>query len=147
MKQIHSINSITIPFSARNVWEVLTDIKSYPLWWPPILNIKVLNATHDLIGSRVELRPYGGLPFMCEFSESVEPVKLVMKYSGIYSGLGVWTLSETNGRTKVDYEIHLEINSLFIRLLSYMVPVEKIHYTLMDKVLLGLENRLIRIAH
>jgi len=142
MKQIHSINSITIPFSARQIWTILTDIPSYPLWWPSTLKIKVLNTTQNIIGSQVEIRPYGGIPFFCEFSQSVEPVKLVMKYSGIYSGLGVWTLSEMNGQTKIDYEIYLEINNLFIRLLSYVVPIEKIHYTLMDKLLFGLESRL-----
>ncbi len=142
MKQIHSVNSITIPFTAQQIWMILTDIPSYSLWWPTTLKVKIRNATQDLIGSRVEVRPYGGLPFMCEFSQSVEPVKLVMKYSGIYTGLGVWTLSETNGQTKVDYEIHLEINNRFIHLLSYVVPVERIHYKLMDEVLLGLENRL-----
>jgi len=72
----------------------------------------------------------------------VEPVKLVMQYSGIYSGLGIWTLTEMNGQTKIDYEINLEVNNPFIRLLSYVIPVEKIHYKLMNEVLLGLENRL-----
>jgi ribosome-associated toxin RatA of RatAB toxin-antitoxin module len=146
MKQIHSINSITIPFSAQQIWTVLTNIPSYPLWWPSTLKIKVLNATQNVIGSQVEIRPYGGMPFYCEFSQSVEPVKLVMKYSGIYSGLGVWTLSEINGQTKVDYEINLVINNLFIRLLSYVIPVEKIHYKLMNEVLLGLESRLKKIT-
>jgi hypothetical protein len=98
----------------------------------------------DVIGSQIEIRPYGGIPFLCEFSESVEPIKLVMKYSGIYSGLGIWTLSEMNGQTKIDYEINLEINNLFIRLLSNVIPVEKIHYKLMNEVLLCLENRLKR---
>ena len=142
MKQIHSVNSITIPLPARQIWTILTDIPSYPLWWPLTLKIKIRNATQDVIGSQVEIRPYGGMSFYCEFSEMVEPVKLVMQYSGIYSGLGIWTLTEMNGQTKIDYEINLEVNNPFIRLLSYVIPVEKIHYKLMNEVLLGLENRL-----
>ncbi|ADR33767.1 hypothetical protein Sulku_1104 [Sulfuricurvum kujiense DSM 16994] len=142
MKQIHSINSITIPFPAEEIWMILTDITSYSLWWPSNVKIKVLNITEDFIGSQVEVRPYGGIPFFCEFSECVTNAKLVMQYSGIYSGLGVWTLTETNGQTKLDYEINLEINNLFIHLLSYVVPVDTIHHNLMNEVLLGLENRL-----
>lgn len=142
MKQIHSLNSITVPFSIQQIWKSITDITSYSLWWPSSVKIKVLNSTQDIVGSKVEVRHYGGLPFFCEFSEYFDNDKLVMKYSGIYSGFGVWTLTEMNGRTKIDYEINLEINNLFIRLLSYVAPIEKIHYKLMDEVLLGLEKRL-----
>ena len=142
MKRIHSLNSITLPFSTQQIWKIITDITSYSLWWPKTVKITVLNSTQRVIGSQVEVRPYGGLPFFCEFTECVDNVKLVMKYSGIYSGLGVWTLTEMNGRTKVDYEINLEINNLLIRLLSYVVPADKIHYNLMNEVLVGLENRL-----
>ncbi len=142
MKQIHSLNSITVPFSIQQIWKIITDITSYSLWWPSNIKIKALNSTQEIIGSRVEVRPYGGLPFFCEFLEYVNNKKLVMKYSGIYTGLGVWTLTEIDGQTKIDYEINLEINSLFIRLLSHVVPIEKIHYNLMNKVLLGLESRL-----
>lgn len=142
MRQINAINSVTLPFSTQQIWKTITDITSYPLWWPSTLKITVLNSTQHVIGSRVEVRPYGGLPFFCEFSEYVDNVKLVMKYSGIYSGLGVWTLTEMDGRTKVAYEIDLEINSPFIRLLAYVFPVDKIHYNLMDEVLAGLEKRL-----
>ncbi len=142
MKQIHSLNSITLPYSTQQIWEIITDFTSYPLWWPSTVKIKVLHSTQDLISSQVEVRPYGGLPFLCEFSECVENVKLVMKYSGIYSGLGILTLTEMNGQTKIEYEINLEINNLFIRLLSYVIPVEKIHYELMNEVFLGLKNRL-----
>lgn len=142
MRQIHSINSIIVPFSTQHIWKIISDITSYSLWWPSSIQIKVLNATKDIIGSQIEVRPYGGLPFFCEFSEHINNDKLIMKYSGIYSGFGVWTLKEMNDQTKIDYEINLEITNLFIRLLSYVIPIEKIHYKLMNEVLFGLEKRL-----
>ena len=61
-----------------------------------------------------------------------------MKYSGIYSGIGVWTLSEANGQCNVTYEILLEIENTIVRLLSYILPVAKIHSKLMKDVLIGL---------
>lgn len=142
MKQIHSLNSITVPFSTQQIWKIITDHTSFSLWWPSSIKIKVINSSQDIIGSKVEVRPYGGLPFFCEFSEYANNEKLVMKYSGIYSGLGVWTLAKINDQTKIDYEINLEINNLFIRLLSHVIDIEKIHNKLMNEVLLGLENRL-----
>lgn len=142
MKQIHTVSSAVLPFDAGRVWRCLTDVASYPLWWPRSIKVKVINATEQLLGSKIEIRPYGGMPFYCEFVGCASDAKLVMSYSGLYSGVGVWTLTRTDGLTKVDYEINLEIKSRFVRLLSYVMPIDKIHSKLMDEVLLGLENRL-----
>ncbi len=142
MKQIHTVSSAVLPFEVGTVWRCLTDVASYPLWWPGSIKVKVISVTEQLLGSKIEIRPYSGMPFYCEFVGCASDEKLVMSYSGLYSGVGVWTLTQTGELTKVDYEINLEIKSRFVRLLSYVVPIDKIHSKLMNDVLLGLENRL-----
>jgi ribosome-associated toxin RatA of RatAB toxin-antitoxin module len=81
--------------------------------------------------------------FICEVVNVQPNTKLVMEYSGIYKGLGVWTISENNRRCDVAYEIDLEVNHRLIRILSYLLPVDKIHYNLVEKVFLGLEQKLV----
>jgi hypothetical protein len=61
-----------------------------------------------------------------------------MKYSGIYTGTGRWTISDINGQSQVTYKIELTINSTLIRLLSSVLPVASIHSKLMEEVLSGL---------
>jgi len=117
MKKIHSVNSVTMPYSSQEIWQVIIDINSYSLLWPSSVKIKTIIFTENLLGSKIEIRPFGGLPFYCEFLESVQNSKLVMKYSGIYSGLGVWRMKEINEATEVIYEINLDIKNILIRTL------------------------------
>jgi ribosome-associated toxin RatA of RatAB toxin-antitoxin module len=142
MINIHSKNTRTLPFSALEIWDTIIDFEKYPEWWPSTVTIKVLRIQKEVKGSQIKASPYGGLGFVCEVVEVRQPTMFVMDYSGVYKGRGVWTIAENNGRCDVVYEINLEINNFFIRALSYLLPVERIHSQLMDDVLSGLEKSL-----
>lgn len=124
------------------IWRVITDFSGYQEWWPAPLKTKALRVAEGLIGSRIEIRPYGGKGFVCEVVDVKHDSELRMKYSGIYSGTGVWTISDVNEHCRVTYEIMLEIENFWILLLSSFVPVTKIHSRLMSDVLSGLEQYL-----
>ena len=138
MKSIHTINSKVLPNTRTQIWEVITDLSNYSVWWPSSLKIKILNLSEGILGSRIEIRPYGGQAFYCEVSGIDDSTELTMTYTGIYTGTGKWTISEVNGQRCVTYEIELKIESTIIRLLSSVLPVASIHSRLMEKVLSGL---------
>jgi ribosome-associated toxin RatA of RatAB toxin-antitoxin module len=120
------------------IWEVITDLSSYSAWWPASIKIKILHLSKELIGSRIEVRPYGGQAFCCEVLNINDSKELTLKYSGIYSGTGKWTISEINGQSRVTYKIDLKIQNTMIRLLSFVFPVASFHLKLMEEVLTGL---------
>jgi ribosome-associated toxin RatA of RatAB toxin-antitoxin module len=138
MKNIHTINSKTLPYTRARIWKVITDLSNYSAWWPSSLKIKTLHLSEGLLGSRIEIRPYGGQAFYCEVSGIDDSTELTMTYTGIYTGTGRWTISEVNAQRCVTYEIGLKIESTMIRLLSSVLPVASIHSHLMEKVLSGL---------
>jgi ribosome-associated toxin RatA of RatAB toxin-antitoxin module len=138
MRNIQTTNSMILPHSAIQIWEVITDLSSYSAWWPSSIKIKTLRLSNELIGSRIEVRPYGGQAFCCEVSNIIDSKELTLKYSGIYSGTGIWTISEINGQSRVTYKIELKIQNTMIRLLSFILPVASIHSKLMGEVLTGL---------
>lgn len=142
MKKIHTINTKELPYPPQQIWQVITDFSSYPKWWPSSIKIKVRRASINLIGSRIEVRPYGGQGFECEVVGITQHRELRMKYSGIYTGTGIWKISDINEHCRVTYEIMLEIDNLWIRFLSSILPVTKMHSQLMTKVLSGLERYL-----
>jgi ribosome-associated toxin RatA of RatAB toxin-antitoxin module len=143
MKKIHVKNMKMLPYSAKHIWDIITDFKSYSEWWPSTVKTKVLKISDEVKGSKIEVRPYGGMGFICEVVNVQPNTKLVMEYSGIYKGLGVWTISENNRQCNVAYEIDLEVNHPLIRILSNLLPVDKLHYNLMEKVFWGLEQKLV----
>jgi hypothetical protein len=120
------------------IWKAIADLSSYSAWWPPSIKIKTLHLSKELIGSRIEIRPYGGQAFCCEVSNINDGKELTLKYSGIYSGTGMWTISEINGQSRVTYKIELKIQNTMIRLLSFIFPLASIHSKLMEEVLTGL---------
>jgi ribosome-associated toxin RatA of RatAB toxin-antitoxin module len=138
MRNIQTTNSKILPYPVLLIWKVLTDLSSYSSWWPSSIKIRTLNISKELVGSRIEIRPYGGQSFCCEVSEYREGNELRMKYSGIYSGTGIWKITEIDGQSKVTYKIELTINNTLIRLLSSVLPVASIHSKLMEEVLSGL---------
>ncbi len=142
MTKIHTINSKILPYPAQHIWRVITDFGGYSEWWPSSLKITLLRVARELIGSRVEVRPYGGQSFICEVVSVIQHEELRMKYSGIYQGTGVWTISQNNEHCHVTYEIFLEVDNLWIRALSSILPVATIHSRLMTKVFSGLERYL-----
>lgn len=99
-------------------------------------------VSEGLVGSRIEVRPYGGQGFVCEVVDVKQNSELRMKYSGMYNGTGIWKISDVNGHCRVTYEIRLEAENLWIRFLLSILPVATIHSRLMTKVLSGLERYL-----
>jgi ribosome-associated toxin RatA of RatAB toxin-antitoxin module len=142
MKKIQIKNMRMFPYSAQQIWDIITDFNAYSEWWPSTIKTNALKIFCEVRGSQIEVRPYGGMGFICEVVKVEPNAKLVMEYSGIYKGLGVWTISENNGHCNVVYEIDLDPNHLLIWILSHLLPVDKIHYKLMEKVFLGLEKKL-----
>jgi ribosome-associated toxin RatA of RatAB toxin-antitoxin module len=142
MRSIQTTNSKILPHTAMQIWKVITDLSSYSAWWPSSIKIKTLRLSKELIGSRIEVRPYGGQAFCCEVSNINDSKELTLKYSGIYSGTGMWTISEINGQSLVTYKIELKIQNTMIRLLSFVLPVASIHSKLMEEVLTGLGHYL-----
>jgi ribosome-associated toxin RatA of RatAB toxin-antitoxin module len=145
MRNIQTTNSKVMAYPAMQIWKAITDLPNYSSWWPSSIKIKTLHLSEGLIGSRIEVRPYGGQPFCCEVSGLNKGKELTLEYSGIYAGKGMWTISEINGQSRVTYQIELTIQSNLIRLLASVLPVDSIHSKLMEKVLTGLGEYLGKI--
>lgn len=145
MKTIRTTSSRDLNYSATKIWKGISELSNYAAWWPSSIEIRSLNNTDALIGSRLEVRPYGGQAFYCEVSSLIDEKQLVLKYSGIYEGTGTWTISRLNGLCRVSYAIDLEIQSKWIRLVSFVLPIAAIHSKLLEQVLAGLDQYLGRL--
>jgi len=142
MRRIQAEDEAVIANSPERIWRAITDFSSYAKWWPSSVNIVVRRSTPELVGSQVQLRPFGGRAFLCEVESIREGAELRLKYSGVYRGPGVWTIVAGDGNCRVTYRVDIEIADPLMKLLSYIIPIPRLHSSLMREVFAGLAGYL-----
>ena len=139
MRKVQAEDEAIIACTPERIWRAIIDFNSYTKWWPVSVRIVVHRVTPELVGSQVEIKPYGGRAFLCEVESVRDGVELRLQYSGVYRGIGVWTIVES-GSSRVLYRIDLEVADPFMKLLSYIVSIPWLHSKLMREVFSGLEG-------
>jgi ribosome-associated toxin RatA of RatAB toxin-antitoxin module len=148
MKIIKTTDTIHLNYSVEEVWNVLTDISSYPKWWPRIVHLKILDSPKEIIGTKFQASPMGGKSFSCKVRSIVLMSEIKLEYfEGIYRGNGIWRIENGNNSTTVSYIVDLEIVDKSISFLSYVIPVTKIHSMIFNKILKSLDNQLQTLHH
>jgi ribosome-associated toxin RatA of RatAB toxin-antitoxin module len=144
MRRIQAVDEAIISCTPDRIWQAITDFSSYLKWWPSSVKIVVRRTAPEQVGSRVEIKPYGGRAFLCEVESTREGAEMRLRYSGVYRGTGVWTIIEGAGNCRVTYRIDLEIADPLMRLLSYIVSIPRLHSKLMKEVFTGLAEYVTR---
>lgn len=145
MRRIAVADETVMPFSPAVVWKTLADFESSPTWWRPQVTVVIRQVAPDLVGSILEVRPLGGMGFVCRVSAVKPEAEMKLQYiEGIYRGTGVWTLTPTESGTLLRYAIDLEIVSRLLIALSFFVDLGAIHSRLMKQVFVNLESHMAR---
>lgn len=138
---IQAYDEIIIPRPATEVWPVLADFNGYPGWWPKSLGIRVLSGGRELLGTEVEVRPFGGRPFRCRVEAADMPNRIQMRYfGGLIDGLGEWRLEPMGQETRVTYRLEAKATGWVVVLLSKVLDLARLHSRPMQQVLRNLNN-------
>ncbi len=138
---IQATDEMIVPLPPTEVWRVLADIAAYPRWWPRSLGLRVLHCEAGLVGSEVELRPFGGRPFRCRIDAVEEPRRMRTRYyGGFINGRGEWHLEPAASGTRVRYELDVRAEGRLVAGLSRILPLARIHSRQMQGVFRGLAN-------
>ena len=148
MIAIQATDEALVPFPPRDVWRVLADVAAYPTWWPRVLGLRVLHREPGLVGSAVELRPFGGEPFRCRVEAIEEPRRMSTRYcDGFITGRGEWHLEPSGSGTRVRYELDVRAEGRVVAWLSRVLPLGRLHSILMRRVLRQLAREIEQGAH
>ena len=142
MRRIQAEDAAVIASPPDRIWQAIADFNSFPQWWPSSVKIVVRRHSPELIGSQVQLKPYGGRAFVCEVESIREGAELRLQYSGVYRGTGVWTITAGEGNCRVTYRVDLEIIDPLMKVLSYIMSIPRLHSSLMREVFAGLAGYL-----
>lgn len=120
----------------ERVWACLSDLRSYPRWWPSSLRVRA-----DPDGRSVLIHPRGGVAFECRVEGAEPPRSLRIRYPGPrVEGVGEWRLEADDDGTLVTYEVDVRVHVACARLLGRFVNFARIHSRGMAEVLAGLRR-------
>ncbi len=142
MTPIQASDETVMAATPAKVWRVLADIAAVPQWWPASLRVRVLRQLPGIVGSELELRPYGGRPFCCRVVAVEEPRRMQVEYfGGFITGTGEWQLEPTGSGTRVRYNIDVQAEGRLVAWLNRLVDLGKIHSRQMQNILRCLKRK------
>lgn len=135
MRRIKANDCAKLEGSVEKIFDIISDVRTYPNWWPTSVKVKVLEHKDDGLGSKIEVRAAGGW-FRCTITSVDKPTKIgIQYYDGVQKGEGWWTITKIDENlVQVCYTIDLEPYGFVPRILSNFLDFSKIHSNLMKDI-------------
>lgn len=109
------VSAWRIEATAAQVWSVMSDVESWPAWWPGIARAQVIRPGDDGgAGQRVHLSvrsPWGyGLRFTVETLLTRPPYLATARVVGDLSGTGRWRIWSSEGfaLARIDWNVNVQ---------------------------------------
>lgn len=141
MRRTRAKDCRELGYPAERVYAALLDWRRYERWWPAGIGFELLEETPEGVGSRAAIRPIGA-EFVCEIRSVIPNRQIVIAYSGIHAGEGIWTLEPSGGGTHLCYQVDLEPQGFFPQMMSEFIDFAHLHSSMMRRVFDGLERYL-----
>lgn len=142
---IHAVDSILLPLPPETIWPLLTDMRSYPRWWPAVLLPRVTAPSDGaLLGSELHLRPLATRQFTCKVVAVAAPCSIDLQYTGPFiTGSGQWLLTPEGQGTRLSYAVEVEVHGLLVGLAGRCVNLRWIHGQSMHLIFSALRRQLL----
>jgi hypothetical protein len=116
----HFITRWRFRAAPEEVFPILSDPLDYPRWWP-----SVYLSVRELGRRRVRMLTRGWLPYKlrwdAETVESQAPDRLVIRATGDFDGIGVWSLAKDGAYTDVTFDWKIRAAKPLIRRLTFLL--------------------------
>ncbi len=143
MTPIQAVDEIVVAAPPARAWKLLADIAGMPGWWPSNPRLRVLRVEPGIIGSEVEIKPFGGKPFRSRVVSVEEPSRIRMEYfGGFISGRGERRLEPAGSGTRIRYELDVHAAGRLVARIARIIPLGPLHSKPMQAVLRNLRNAL-----
>jgi uncharacterized protein YndB with AHSA1/START domain len=121
----HFIDAWTVDAPPDVVWDVVSDPRTYPRWWPEFIDVRRLNEI-DGVGARAAAHVKASLPYHLHFELEAarydRPHVSEARATGDLVGVMRWVCAPYNGGTYVVFEERVRTGK---RVLNLLAPVGK----------------------
>jgi catechol 2,3-dioxygenase-like lactoylglutathione lyase family enzyme len=142
MGTLKSTDNHFFDFPVDYVYRTVTDFMSYSKWWPNEINFDVEHLNPAVIGTTINVQN-GPVKWKSRITAFRTNKLLAIDYiDGAWKGKTYWRFEERDGGTHLTMEIDLEVNRLWLKVLSLALNFSRYHSKQVRVIFSNLEKYL-----
>lgn len=128
MGELKAKDSVMLNYPVDYVYRTVTDIASYSKWWPHEVKSELEYLDPAIIGTRINVQNGPFVKWRSVVSAFKTNRLLAIDYvDGAWIGKTAWRFEETAGGTKLTMEIDISCNRLWLKAVSKVVNLSRMH--------------------
>lgn len=142
MAKVRSIDRCLLRFPVDYVYRTITDFASYSKWWPGEIRFEIVHLNPNITGTTINVQN-GIVRWKSKITGFKNNKLLAIDYiDGAWLGKTYWRVEDKGGDTELTMEIDLEINSAWLKPVSWVVNFQKFHSRQVHRIFANLEKYL-----
>lgn len=128
MGELKAKDSVLLNYPVDYVYRTVTDIASYSKWWPHEVKSELEYLDPAIIGTRINVQNGPFVKWKSVVSGFRTNRLLAIDYvDGAWTGKTAWRFEETGGGTRLTMEIDINCNRLWLKAVSKVINLSKMH--------------------
>ena len=143
MGELKASDSVLLNYPVDYVYRTVTDIVSYSEWWPHEVKSELEYLDPAIIGTRINVQNGPFVKWKSVISGFRTNRLLAIDYvDGAWTGKTAWRFEETPEGTKLTMEIDINCNRLWLRAVSKVINLSRMHTKQVQGIFRNLNNYL-----
>ena len=143
MGELKAKDSVILNYPVDYVYRTVTDIASYSKWWPHEVKSELEYLDPAIVGTRINVQNGQLVKWKSVVSGFKTNRLLAIDYvEGAWTGKTAWRFEETAGGTKLTMEIDISCNRLWLKAVSKVMNLSRMHSKQIKKIFANLEKYL-----
>lgn len=145
MGELKAKDSVLLNYPVDYVYRTVTDIASYSKWWPHEVKSELEYLDPAIIGTRINVQNGPFVKWKSVVSGFKTNKLLAIDYvDGAWIGKTAWRFEESGGNTQLTMEIDISCNRLWLKAVSKVVNLSRMHTRQITRIFANLGKHLER---
>ncbi len=145
MGELKAKDSVLLNYPVDYVYRTVTDIASYSQWWPHEVKSELEYLDPAIIGTRINVQNGPFVKWKSVVSAFKTNRLLAIDYvEGAWIGKTTWRFEETSAGTKLTMEIDISCNRLWLKAVSKVINLSRMHSKQITRIFANLAKYLER---
>jgi catechol 2,3-dioxygenase-like lactoylglutathione lyase family enzyme len=143
MRELKAKDTRILKFPVDYVYKTLTDFASYSKWWPHAIKFDIEHLNPSIIGTTINIQNGPFIKWKSKITGFKTNKLLAIDYiDGAWLGKTYYRFGEKDDGTELSLEIDLEVNRMWLKVLSLPMNFAAIHSRQVKHVFNNLERYL-----